>query len=108
MWDVFQLLPTKLTKTRDVGIEVSEETPASESPTQHSSDHDTLVSLIACHCCAPHGVRPPEGHILGFEIFERLVFQSGTMRTELLLPEVSDIILHKPFQSILAWWLFKE
>ena len=97
MWDVFQLLPTKFTKARDVGIEMSEETPASESPAQHSSDNDTFVYLITCQCCAPHGMRPTEGHVLRFEVFQRLVFQSGTMGTELLLPEVSDIILHKPF-----------
>ena len=70
MWDVFQLLPTKLTKTRDVGIEVSEEAPASESPAQHSPDYHTFVDLVACHCCAPHRVRPSKGHVLGFEKFQ--------------------------------------
>ena len=36
------------------------------------------------------------------------LIQSGTVGTEFFLPEVSDVIIYKPFKGLLAWWLIEE
>ena len=74
---------------------MSEKTTTAKSTTKHSGNYDTLVDLVAGGCCVVHGVRVPEGHELGLEIFERFFLKFSTMLPQLCLPEVSDVVLNK-------------
>ena len=70
MGQVFHLLATQFTHTRDVWMEVPQKAPTPKSSTQHSRYSDTFVYLVAGDCHPPHRMGMGEGHELWFKISE--------------------------------------
>ena len=85
---------------------MSEDATTPESTTQHPSNNNTLVDMIAGDCSAPHWVRAAQGHVLGLEKLER--FERSTVLAKSALPEVGDIGLQEGLESILAEGILQE